>query len=103
MSLHFLDAKTTIRRNTYSGDKSTLATVFTNIDSSVQQDDVEIGIGGGGYASRTFTVFMGTEHTIKPEDRIITTDGKELRVSGVKLVTSGSEDYQQIACYEAQD
>lgn len=101
--LYWLDESTIVKRLTYANDRATLSTTFTNFLASVQQDDVPIGLSGGGYSSRTYTVFMGTEHTIKPDDRIVTTDGRELRVVGVKLVTSGGEDYQQCSAEEAQD
>ena len=103
MSLYWATEDIIVRRNTYVDDKSTLATVFTSILSSVQQDDVPVGLSGGGYASRTYTVFMGNEKSIKADDRIVTTDGKELRVIGIKEVTSGNEPYLQCSCEEAMD
>ncbi len=101
--LYWLDKGVVVRRNTYANDKSSLATVFTNVPSSIQQDDVPIGISSDGYSSRTFTIFMGTERTIRADDRLIDPIGREFRVIGVKLVTSGNEDYQQISAEEAQD
>ena len=103
MSLYWLDTTVVVRRQRYANDKSSLATMFTNIPSSVQTDTVPVGFGSGGFASRAYTVFMDTRATIKNEDRLVCTDGRELRVIGVKLVTSGFEPYQQIACEEAQD
>lgn len=103
MALIWLDEHIIVRRQTYTNDLSSFATVFTNVISSVQQDDVPIGLSGGGYASRTYTVFMDNTRTINPDDRLVTSDGRELRVLGVKRVTSGGEDYQQISCEEGQD
>jgi len=103
MSLYFLDAKITVRRITYIGDAGSLATVFTNVLSSIQQEDVAVEYAGDGYANRSYVVYMDNEQTIRTDDRLITPDGVELRVLGVKLVTSGGEDYQQIDCAEGQD
>ena len=105
MTIHFITPNDTltVRRPTWSGNPRTasLATIFTNVSSSTQQDDVPIGLSGGGFVARTYTVFIDIARTIKPDDRLITADGKELRVMGVKLINSGSEDYQQISCEEA--
>lgn len=103
MSLYWADNACAIRRNTYTGDKSALQTVFTNYIASVQQNDVGIGLGGGGYSSRTYTIFFDTTNTILPEDRVIDTSGREYRVLGTKLVTSGAQDYQEITAEETQE
>ncbi|KKN71740.1 hypothetical protein LCGC14_0418060 [marine sediment metagenome] len=103
MALHWLDETVTVRRLSYIGDAGNFATIFTNVLSSVQQDDVAVGISGDGFGERSFRVFMDTERTILPRDTLITTDGRELRVVGVKTVTSGGEDYQELECQEAQD
>lgn len=102
MALHWLDEYVIVRRETWTNDISTLATVFTNVIASVQQDEVPVSLAGGGFAGRTYTVFMDNTRTIKNDDRLVTSDGRELTVMGVKRVTSGSEDYQQISCKESQ-
>lgn len=103
MSLHWLDQAVSIRRHTYASDKTSLTTIFTNVIGSVQQNDVPVGLGGGGYSSRTYTVFFDLGRTVYAGDRLITADGKELRVLGVKRVSSGSEDYQELSCEESQE
>jgi len=43
---------------------------------------------------------MDNTREIKEDDRLLDADGKSYRVLGVKRVTSGSEDYQQLSCEE---
>lgn len=103
MSLYWIDQTATIRRNVYSGDKSTMGTVHTEVGVSVQRADGELEFTDTGYASSPYTVFTGNEHTIQLEDRLITSEGIVLRVLGVKTVTSGSEDFMQLECVEEVD
>lgn len=102
MVLHWLDDTTIVQRQTYSGDKSSFATVFTNVPVSVQQNDVGIAVGGGGYVSRTYTIFTDDSRDINPKDILVVSGGSKYSVLGVKLVESGTENYQQIDAEEFQ-
>lgn len=103
MALHWLNEFVKVRRLTYTNDDASLATVFTNVSASVQQDDVGIQLSGGGYAARTFTIFTDASRTIIPGDRVVDSDGTEYRVLGAKVVTAAAEDYTQLTCEEGQD
>lgn len=102
MSLYWLDTTVVVRRMAYVNDVGSLATVFTSVSSSVQQNDVPVDLRSAGFSSRTYTVFMDLSRTIIPEDRLVTTSGVELTVRGVKRITSGGEPYQEISCEESQ-
>lgn len=103
MALYWLNETVTVRRLTYTNDKATFQTVFTNVLTSVQDEDVPVDLRGEGYASRTYTVYMDLSSTIYPDDLLITTDGRELKVTGVKTINAGFEPHQEISCEEAQD
>jgi len=101
MLIH-LDEYVIVKRLSYTNDKSSMSTIFTNVIASVQQNQVEVSLSGDGYASQTYTVFMDNSRTVLEKDVVVTTDGRYLEVMGVKRITAGSEPFQQLSCEENQ-